>query len=143
MWPMSKDQPFFRKGAGGTVQIADSRNFLANTYVASSLDDGKASEFNTLLVTDFVAHTPPDILAQNFRVPAEAFSKIPLHVPLGGKNCESQLIEGDDKFAAIRTDVLQRMRIAVRENPQLALISADVEPGRAEPRPPGSDDRLC
>src|SRR5205823_6061042 len=83
-----------------------------------------------------VAHTPPDILAQNFRVPAEAFSKIPLHVPLGGKNCESQLIEGDDKFAAIRTDVLQRMRIAVRENPQLALVGADVEPGRAEPRPP-------
>ena len=88
MWPMSKDQPFFRKGAGGTVQIADSRNFLANKYVASSLDDGKASEFNTLLVTGFVAHTPPDILAQNFRVPAEAFSKIPLHVPLGGKNCD-------------------------------------------------------
>jgi oxalate decarboxylase len=44
-----------------------------------AFDDGKASEFNTLLVTDFVAHTPPDILAQNFRVPVETFSKIPLH----------------------------------------------------------------
>src|SRR6266478_6713050 len=44
-----------------------------------AFNDGKASEFNTLLVTDFVAHTPPDILAQNFRVPVEAFSKIPTY----------------------------------------------------------------
>ncbi|MDQ6702710.1 MAG: oxalate decarboxylase family bicupin [Pseudomonadota bacterium] len=42
-------------------------------------DDGKATEFNTLLVTDWFAHTPPDILAANFGVPAETFSKIPLH----------------------------------------------------------------
>ena len=32
-----KDKPFYRRGPGGTVQIADSRNFLANTYVAASL----------------------------------------------------------------------------------------------------------
>src|SRR3981189_952114 len=44
-----------------------------------AFDDGHASEFNTLLVTDFVAHTPPDILAQNFSVPPEAFSKRSLH----------------------------------------------------------------
>ena len=42
-------------------------------------DDGKASEFNTLLVTDWVAHTPPDVLALNFGVPAETFSKIFTH----------------------------------------------------------------
>jgi len=42
-------------------------------------DDGKATEFNTLLVTDWVAHTAPDDLALNFGVPAEDFSKIPLH----------------------------------------------------------------
>jgi oxalate decarboxylase len=42
-------------------------------------DNGKASEFNTLLVTDWVAHTPPEDLALNFGVPAETFSKISLH----------------------------------------------------------------
>jgi oxalate decarboxylase len=42
-------------------------------------DDGKATEYNTILVTDWFAHTPPDILAENFGVPAETFSKIPLH----------------------------------------------------------------
>ena len=42
-------------------------------------DDGKATEYNTLLVTDWIAHTPPDILAANFGVPAETFANIPLH----------------------------------------------------------------
>ncbi len=42
-------------------------------------DDGKASEFNTTLLTDWLAHTPPDILAKNFGVPAETFSQIPLN----------------------------------------------------------------
>jgi oxalate decarboxylase len=42
-------------------------------------DDGAASEFNTLLVTDWFAHTPPSVLAENFGVPADTFANIPLH----------------------------------------------------------------
>ncbi len=42
-------------------------------------DDAFQSEFNTLLLTDWIAHTPPDVLAQNFGVPAETFKHIPLH----------------------------------------------------------------
>jgi oxalate decarboxylase len=42
-------------------------------------DDGKADEFNTLLVSDWFAHTPPEVLAKNFGVPAETFARIPLH----------------------------------------------------------------
>ena len=42
-------------------------------------DNGKASEFNTLLVTDRFAHTRPEDLALNFGVPAETFSRIPPH----------------------------------------------------------------
>ena len=41
-------------------------------------DNGAASEDNTLLVTDWVAHTPPDVLAKNFGVPVDAFKNIPL-----------------------------------------------------------------
>jgi oxalate decarboxylase len=44
-----------------------------------AFDNGRQSEYNTLLLTDWIAHTPPEILAQNFGVPAETFSKIPLH----------------------------------------------------------------
>ena len=42
-------------------------------------DDGHANEFNTLLVSDWFAHTPPEVLAKNFAVPAESFAKIPLN----------------------------------------------------------------
>jgi oxalate decarboxylase len=42
-------------------------------------DDGHANEFNTLLVSDWFAHTPPEVLAKNFGVPAETFATIPLH----------------------------------------------------------------
>jgi oxalate decarboxylase len=41
-------------------------------------DDGKASEFSTLLVTEWFTHTPPAILGNNFGVPPETFAKIPL-----------------------------------------------------------------
>ena len=43
-----------------------------------AFDNGTSSEFNTLPATDWMAHTPPDVLAKNFGVPAEAFSNIPL-----------------------------------------------------------------
>jgi len=42
-------------------------------------DDGAFSEFSTFLRTLWMAHTPPEVLAKNFGVPASAFSKIPLH----------------------------------------------------------------
>jgi len=43
-----------------------------------AFDNGASGEFNTLMVSDWFAHTPPDILAQNFGVPAERFKEIPL-----------------------------------------------------------------
>jgi oxalate decarboxylase len=41
-------------------------------------DNGRASEFDTLLLTEWIAHTQPEVLALNFGVPQEAFAKIPL-----------------------------------------------------------------
>jgi oxalate decarboxylase len=42
-------------------------------------DNGDSSEFNTLLVTDWLAHTPPEVLAKNFGLPVDAFKNISLH----------------------------------------------------------------
>jgi oxalate decarboxylase len=44
-----------------------------------AFDDGSQSESNTLLITDWFAHTPTDVLAKNFGVPVEIFEDIPLH----------------------------------------------------------------
>ncbi len=43
-----------------------------------AFDEGSASEDNTLLITDWLAHTPPDVLAKNFGVSPDAFRNIPL-----------------------------------------------------------------
>src|SRR5246500_847109 len=39
-------------------------------------DDGKASGYSTLLVSEWFAHTPPNILAETFGVPVETFKDI-------------------------------------------------------------------
>jgi oxalate decarboxylase len=43
-------------------------------------DDGNFSENETFLITDWFAHTPPEVLAKNFGVPAAAFADIPQDV---------------------------------------------------------------
>jgi oxalate decarboxylase len=44
-----------------------------------AFDNGQSTEFDTLMVTDWMAHTPPDVLAMNFGVPAQSFKDIPLN----------------------------------------------------------------
>jgi oxalate decarboxylase len=43
-----------------------------------AFDNGRSSEFNTLMLTDWVAHTPPEVLGANFGVPPDSFKDIPL-----------------------------------------------------------------
>jgi oxalate decarboxylase len=42
-----------------------------------AFDSGNGSEYNTLLVTDLMAHIPLDILSMNFEVPEAAFANLP------------------------------------------------------------------
>jgi oxalate decarboxylase len=40
-------------------------------------DDGEFDEDNTFLLSDWLKHTPPEVLAKNFGVPATAFTNVP------------------------------------------------------------------
>ncbi len=40
-------------------------------------DDGDFNEFETFLITDWMVHTPTEVLAKNFNVPESTFAKIP------------------------------------------------------------------
>jgi oxalate decarboxylase len=40
-------------------------------------DDGSFDEFQTFLLTDWLHHTPKEVLAKNFQVPQNTFDKIP------------------------------------------------------------------
>lgn len=40
-------------------------------------DQGGFSEYQTFLLSDWLAHTPPEVLAKNFNLPASALKKLP------------------------------------------------------------------
>ncbi|MGA2600613.1 MAG: cupin domain-containing protein [Bryobacteraceae bacterium] len=40
-------------------------------------DNGNFDESHTFLLTDFLAHTPKEVLAKNFNVPPATFDKVP------------------------------------------------------------------
>jgi oxalate decarboxylase len=40
-------------------------------------NDGNFNEFDTFLLTDWITHTPPEVLAKNFGVPETTFDKVP------------------------------------------------------------------
>ena len=40
-------------------------------------DDGEFDEYNTFLLSDWIKHTPPEVLAKNFGVPASTFANVP------------------------------------------------------------------
>jgi oxalate decarboxylase len=73
-----------------------------------AFDNGMSSEYNTLLVTDWVAHTPPEVLAKNFGVPADTFKNIPLQNrwifqgdvpgPLAADQAAAKAAAGDPPF---------------------------------------------
>jgi oxalate decarboxylase len=40
-------------------------------------DDGDFNEFETFLITDWLTHTPQEVLGKNFRVPDSTFDRVP------------------------------------------------------------------
>ena len=64
---------YFPRGHGHSIQgLGDEACQFVLTF-----DNGAFSEFNTFSITDWIAQTPPAILAQNFHMPASAFKNFP------------------------------------------------------------------
>lgn len=63
---------FFPKGLPHSIQgLEDGCEFLL------VFDDGSFSDLNTLSISDWFAHTPPEVLSVNFSVPESAFQSMP------------------------------------------------------------------
>ncbi|EGL17972.1 MULTISPECIES: oxalate decarboxylase family bicupin [Paenibacillus] len=63
---------YFPPGIPHSIQgLAEGCEFLL------VFDDGSFSDLNTLSISDWFAHTPPDVLAANFGVDESAFENIP------------------------------------------------------------------
>jgi oxalate decarboxylase len=63
-------------------------------------DDGSFSEFATVLLSDWMAHTPKDVLAKNFGVPQAAFEKLPAKELFIFQSQVPGPLEADQKAAA-------------------------------------------
>lgn len=63
---------FFPKGLPHSIQgLGEGCEFLL------VFDDGTFSDLNTLSISDWFAHTPPEVLSRNFGVPENAFAHLP------------------------------------------------------------------
>ena len=63
-------------------------------------DDGNFSEYATVLLTDWMAHTPKDVLAKNFGVPQSALEKLPSKELFIFQEAVPGPLEADRKAAA-------------------------------------------
>ncbi|HEV3091332.1 MAG TPA: cupin domain-containing protein [Candidatus Cybelea sp.] len=64
---------YFPKGHGHSIQGLGP----GECHFLLIFDDGRFSEFGTFSITDWLAHTPADVLAQNLSLPAGAIAKLP------------------------------------------------------------------
>ncbi len=73
---------YFPRGHGHAVQNLGKEE----AHFVLVFDDGGFSEYRTFSVTDWLAQTPPSVLAKNLGLPAETFAKFPreeLFIPQG------------------------------------------------------------
>jgi oxalate decarboxylase len=64
---------YFPKGHGHSIQGLGP----GECHFLLIFDDGRFSEFGTFSITDWMACTPPDVLAQNLSLPSDAIAKLP------------------------------------------------------------------
>ncbi|MBV9056868.1 MAG: cupin domain-containing protein [Candidatus Eremiobacteraeota bacterium] len=64
---------YFPKGHGHSIQGLGP----GECHFLLIFDDGRFSEFGTFSITDWMAHTPPDVLAANLNLPPQALAKLP------------------------------------------------------------------
>jgi len=63
-------------------------------------DDGNFSEFATVLLSDWMAHTPKEVLGKNFGVPQSSFAKLPAKELFIFQSAVPGPLEADQKAAA-------------------------------------------
>ena len=70
---------YFPTGIPHSIQGLDSQVDEGGCEFLLVFDDGAFSENSTFLITDWLAHTPKTLIAQNFGVPIETLARLPKH----------------------------------------------------------------
>jgi oxalate decarboxylase len=69
---LAGDTWYFPRGHGHALQAMDQ-----DCHFLLGFDNGHFSEFGTFSLTDWIAHTPPEILSRSLGLPAAAFAQFP------------------------------------------------------------------
>ena len=64
---------YFPRGHGHSIESIGREDCL----FVLVFDNGYFSEFGTFSISDWIGHTPPEVLAKNFGVPAQTFANFP------------------------------------------------------------------
>jgi oxalate decarboxylase len=81
-------------------------------------DNGYFSEFGTFSISDWVGHTPPEVLAKNFGVPAQAFAKFPKGEVYIAKGAVPPALPAEAKPGSLRSGALTHRYRLLAQKPQ-------------------------
>jgi oxalate decarboxylase len=86
-------------------------------------NQGDFSEESTLLLSDWLKHTPPEILQQNFGLTAEAIAGLPKGEPL-------YIFRGDEPAKSLKEDIAEVARHAAKPKMSYTFKASAMKPTR-------------
>jgi oxalate decarboxylase len=97
-------------------------------------NDGNFDEFHTFLITDWLTHTPKEVLAKNFNVPESTFDKIPkrelfiFEAPLPGdlKAEQAQAAHGTGAVTSFDFKASQMKPTKVTQGGEVKIIDSKI-----------------
>jgi oxalate decarboxylase len=86
-------------------------------------NQGDFSEESTLLLSDWLKHTPPEILEQNFGLPAEAIEGLPKAEPL-------YIFRSDEPIKSLEQEIAEVARQATKPEMSFTFKASSMKPTR-------------
>jgi oxalate decarboxylase len=111
---------YFPKGFGHSIQALDK-----GAHFILVFDSGYFSEFGTFSVTDWVAHTPKDVLAMSAGLPAAAFDRAPDHEAYIVQGAVPPAITEEPMHPVLDASLTHRFRMLAQE-PNFSLPGGSV-----------------
>ncbi len=106
---------YFPRGFGHSIQAIGREN----CEFVLVFDNGYFSEFGTFSISDWVGHTPHDVLAKTFGVPAETFARFPKDEVYIAKGPVPPALPAEPKPGSLRDGALTHRYRLLAQKPQV------------------------
>lgn len=106
---------YFPRGHGHSIQSIGREDCL----FVLVFDNGFFSEFGTFSISDWIGHTPPEVLQKTFGVPAQAFTNFPKHEVYIAKGPVPPALAADPVPGALNTGALTHRYHLLAQRPDV------------------------